>query len=156
MFQGSSATTAAHFTACTVFVLDNILHLFILSQEQYLINVDLTRKTSKNGELKGQMVYIHHSNNAKTLIFLKHDRRHIFALPVPAVLSAAEAHIFRPTQIGKIKSSPTRNGQPSIAMRNKGSGGAEVLLATAEGDFYAADVTLPTERAGIISRDSQR
>ncbi|KAJ5160878.1 uncharacterized protein N7482_007882 [Penicillium canariense] len=132
--RGSSATTAAHFTACTVFVLSGTLRLVILSQEQYLINANLSQKTWKIKELKKQMVHIHHSNDNQTLIFLKRDRKQIFSLAVSAIHSTSD-----PTEMAHI-SPPKRKDQISIVMREKEGGGSEVFLATAEGLFETVNV----------------
>lgn len=131
-------------------MLDEIPYLFILSQEQYLINADLSQGTWKIRQLKGEMVHMHYSNDRQTLIFLNCDRRRIFALPVSVVLTEDVSNA-RPTKIGKTSSSIPK-GQLSMTLRNKNLGGMEVVVAAADGTFDAADVTMrqsPTERTSI-------
>jgi hypothetical protein len=137
--RGSAATTAAHFTACTVCVLNEILHLFILSQEQYIIHADLSERTWRSRELEERMVQLHYRGDNQTLLFLKRDRRQIFALAVSDAL-VEDATMVRPRQIAQISSSIGKC-QPSIAMRDKQNGKVEILLATAEGKWNAVDVT---------------
>ncbi|KAF4241729.1 hypothetical protein CNMCM8980_002253 [Aspergillus fumigatiaffinis] len=139
--RGSAATTAAHFTACTVFMLSGILHLFILSQEQYIIHADLSERTWRSRELEERMVQLHYRGDNQTLLFLKRDRRQIFALTVSDAL-VEDATMARPRQIAHISSSIGKC-QPSIAMRDKQNGKVEILLATAEGKCNAVDVTNP-------------
>ncbi|CAI7588010.1 unnamed protein product [Penicillium pancosmium] len=138
-YKGSAVTTAAHFTACTVFVLDEVLHLFILSQQQYLINVDLSTKKQKVRELNNKMVQIHHSNDNQTLIFLKPDRQQIFTLPVSTVL-IEDVPIAHLTPKGTVKKTPTHKGQANIVMRSKARGQVEVLLATVDGVVHNFEV----------------
>ncbi|GIC92811.1 uncharacterized protein Aud_009284 [Aspergillus udagawae] len=137
--RGSAATTAAHFTACTVFMLNGILHLFILSQEQYIIHADLSERTWRSRELEDRMVQLYFRSDNQTLLFLKRDRRQIFALTVSDAL-VEDATMARPRQVAQIGSSIGKC-QPSIAMRAKQRGKVEILLATAEGKWNAVDVT---------------
>lgn len=131
------ATTAAHFTACKIFVQDRIPRLYILSQEQFLIAADLsdlsTRRTPpwKVRKLSHRMVHIHHSPDNQTLIFLKPDRQQIYTLR----LSTSNDRMNNAPPLvpnGKTKSSPKRDGKINIIMRDNATGQFEALLAANE------------------------
>lgn len=121
-------------------MLDGSLHLFILSQEQYLINADLSGKKWKSRELNKKMVHIHHSNDNRTLIFLKPDRQQIFTLAVSKVL-IDDVPIAHLTPKGTAENNPTRTGQANLVLRSKERGQEQVLLATADGLVHIFDVT---------------